>query len=258
MTRKIWKPEMSDRGLENHPLRHSSQTGNYKQIIEKMEINENIRGAFSEVDRNKFISGGGDYSRDAPAYIPEGQTTSQPSYIAFMLHVLDLKEGERLGEVGAGSGFLLALGHRITKCPVHGFETKPGLVRVSQNNLNGSYENKDYVKNNFKIQEVPRGYNFAKHKNKFDAVVVSAGLSLDKNDNLPDTLEELQEIARKNKKIRDISSMLKKGGRLAIPVGKKSGDAVVGKLCFLEKAKNGELKPAYIENKYLVQFVPLI
>lgn len=46
---------------------------------------------------------------DAPLQIGRGQTNSQPSTVAIMLRLLDVKEGQRVLDVGAGSGWTTAL-----------------------------------------------------------------------------------------------------------------------------------------------------
>src|SRR5271157_4515431 len=50
---------------------------------------------------------------DAPLPIDEGQTISQPYVVAFMVEALALKGGERVLEIGAGSGYAAAVLSKI-------------------------------------------------------------------------------------------------------------------------------------------------
>ena len=71
--------------------------------------------AFSKVPREEFVLPA-DRERayfDRALPIGRGQTISQPWTAAFMLQSLKLKAGERVLEVGSGSGYLLALISRI-------------------------------------------------------------------------------------------------------------------------------------------------
>lgn len=70
-----------------------------------------IAEAFRAVDRADFVplDFRGSAYVDEPIPIGEGMTTSQPSTIAFMLERLELKLGQKVLEIGAGSGYLTAL-----------------------------------------------------------------------------------------------------------------------------------------------------
>ncbi|BCX16225.1 MAG: protein-L-isoaspartate O-methyltransferase [Candidatus Parcubacteria bacterium] len=67
--------------------------------------------AFLTIDRKNFVLP--EYQKDAylnqPLPIGFGQTISQPLTVAFMLELLDLKEKEKVLEIGAGSGWQTAL-----------------------------------------------------------------------------------------------------------------------------------------------------
>lgn len=70
-----------------------------------------VEAAFGAIDRKDFVppeyrdEAYGDY----PLPIGRGQTISQPYTVAFMLDLLDPKPGERILDVGAGSGWQTAL-----------------------------------------------------------------------------------------------------------------------------------------------------
>ena len=76
-----------------------------------------VRDAFTRVPRQAFVEP--EYrqwsDRDAPLPIGEGQTISQPYVVALMTQALDLHPGEKVLEVGTGSGFQTAILCDITR-----------------------------------------------------------------------------------------------------------------------------------------------
>jgi protein-L-isoaspartate(D-aspartate) O-methyltransferase len=71
--------------------------------------------AMSEVPRHLFVPAGviDQAYEDHPLPIGEGQTISQPYIVAFMTECLALKGGEKVLEVGTGSGYQAAVLGRI-------------------------------------------------------------------------------------------------------------------------------------------------
>jgi len=67
--------------------------------------------AFREVPRHEFIPRNlrGEAYADHPLPIGLGQTISAPSMIAIMMETLDLERGQKVLEIGAGSGYNAAL-----------------------------------------------------------------------------------------------------------------------------------------------------
>lgn len=81
---------------------------------------ERVLAAMRRVPRHAFIPEamrrGGEYG-DHPLPIGFGQTISQPYIVAYMTEVLDVREGEKILEIGTGSGYqaavLAELGARV-------------------------------------------------------------------------------------------------------------------------------------------------
>ena len=65
---------------------------------------------------------------DSPLPIGEGQTISQPYIVAYMTEALELEGGERVLEVGTGSGYAAAVLARIAD-EVYTIERHPALAR---------------------------------------------------------------------------------------------------------------------------------
>lgn len=67
--------------------------------------------AFKKVERAKFVPAGEESHayENRPLALPEGQTISQPLTVAFLLELLEPKRGEKILDVGAGSGWQTAL-----------------------------------------------------------------------------------------------------------------------------------------------------
>ena len=70
-----------------------------------------IIGAFEKIDRADFVRD--EYKDEAYANYPlpigESQTISQPLTVAFMLELLEPRAGEKILDIGAGSGWQAAL-----------------------------------------------------------------------------------------------------------------------------------------------------
>lgn len=71
---------------------------------------------------------------DHPLVIGEQQTTSQPYIIAAMLQAAEIKPGDRVLEVGAGSGYQTALLAELAS-QVFGIERYPSLVESARHIL---------------------------------------------------------------------------------------------------------------------------
>ena len=83
----------------------------------KIITNKRLIGAFKAIPRGEFILGEslneayGNY----PLPILKGQTISQLTTVMIMINALDLKETDRILEVGAGSGYCAAIMSKIAE-----------------------------------------------------------------------------------------------------------------------------------------------
>jgi protein-L-isoaspartate(D-aspartate) O-methyltransferase len=98
-----------------------------------------VDAAFEAVPRAGFLPrlARGRASYDGPIGIGQGQTNSQPRTVADMLRLLDVQRGQRVLDVGAGSGWTTALlAHLVgPEGEVLGVEIVPELVRFGAKNL---------------------------------------------------------------------------------------------------------------------------
>jgi protein-L-isoaspartate(D-aspartate) O-methyltransferase len=110
--------------------------------------------AFKNVDRAHFVpkelkdEAYGDY----PLPIGHGATISQPTTVAFMLEKLNVQPGDKVLDIGSGSGWTTALLAYLAgpKGKVIGLEIVPELARLGQRNLIRCYS---LIRENKRIRE---------------------------------------------------------------------------------------------------------
>lgn len=116
-----------------------------KDLVKKLTasgvlVSPNIIKAFELVDRGMFVKSFHITSayEDTPLPIDSGQTISQPSVVAFMLELLNVNLGDKILDIGAGSGYTTALLTYLTgpKGIVWGVEIQRLLLQFGITNLN--------------------------------------------------------------------------------------------------------------------------
>jgi protein-L-isoaspartate(D-aspartate) O-methyltransferase len=161
------------------------------QIARRGVQDPRVLDAMGKVPREIFVEGGFEEFayEDQPLPISEGQTISQPYIVALMIEAAEIQPGDRVLEVGAGSGYAAAVMSRIA-ARVYAIERHPALAAHARHRFHGlAYDNIEVM-----AGDGTRGWPVAA---PFDAILVAAGG--------PDVPQALKE-------------QLKVGGRLIIPV----------------------------------------
>lgn len=182
--------------------------------------------AFSEINRAEFLPEEieNQSEADVPLPIGFGQTISQPLTVAFMLELLDVKKGQKVLDVGSGSGWTTALLSHIVgqEGKVIAIEKIKELVEFGKNNADKfSFVRKGVA--SFYESDGNQGFP---SEAPFDRILVSASAQ-----EIPQALKD----------------QLKIGGKIVIPV-KNS-------LWCLEKKSEKE----FVEKEFPgFSFVPLV
>ena len=127
---------------------------------------------------------------DSPLPIAGGQTISQPYIVAYMAEALALHGGEKVLEIGAGSGYAAAILSRIAS-EVYAIERIEELAETARRNLRAAGIGNVHIIHDDGSKGLP-------DHAPYDAILVSAGAP-----EIPESLKR----------------QLAVGGRLVIPVG---------------------------------------
>lgn len=194
-----------------------------KDQIEKRGIDDkSTLDAMRKVQRHLFVPENQKKNAydDGPLPIGYGQTISQPYIVAYMTALLEPKAGDKMLEIGTGSGYQAAVLAEIAS-NVYTIEIVPELGTQAKKRLAAlGYKNVEVITGD--------GYYGLPDKGPFDAIVVTAAA-----EHIPPPLIE----------------QLKDGGKMIIPVGSQF---MVQTLILVEK-KGKEIRTS---NLMAVRFVP--
>ncbi|OGD66639.1 hypothetical protein A3F08_03045 [Candidatus Berkelbacteria bacterium RIFCSPHIGHO2_12_FULL_36_9] len=124
-----------------------------QEMIEYLESNGvlkslRLKSALEYADRKKFVVSHYKDSAyfDFPIEITGGQTISQPSTVAFMLELLDVKNGNNVLDIGAGSGWVSVILSKLVgqNGKVYAFEINKRIGKIGQQNINQFARNNIY------------------------------------------------------------------------------------------------------------------
>jgi protein-L-isoaspartate(D-aspartate) O-methyltransferase len=135
---------------------------------------EEIIKAFLKIDRKNFVGERNKFEAygDYPLPIGEGQTISQPWTVAFMLELLEPKLGNKILDVGIGSGWTTALLAEIVgeSGKVYGIEIRKNILNFGKDNIS-KYNFIDKKRVILKLGDGSKGW---KEFSPFDRILVSA------------------------------------------------------------------------------------
>jgi protein-L-isoaspartate(D-aspartate) O-methyltransferase len=196
-----------------------------RQLRRRGITEKHILEAFLSVPREAFVSPHQALEAygDHPLPIEAGQTISQPYIVALMIQAAEIRPGDKVLEVGAGSGYAAAVISRIAR-KVIGIERQPELVAIARERLHRlGYDNVEIVEGDGTKGWPPEA--------PYDAILAAATGS-----HIPEAL--IEQLAR--------------GGRIVMPVGNPGW---VQKLVKVTKRHDGSLQQSDLGE---VRFVPLI
>ena len=183
-----------------------------------------VMQAMGTVKRHRFVPERylGQAYGNHPLPIGHGQTISQPYIVALMSNLLGVEPGDRVLEVGTGSGYQAAV---LAQMGMQVFSVE--IIRPLAEEARRRLASEGYDKVRIKIGD---GYFGWQEHAPFDAIIVTAAA-----DHIPPPLLE----------------QLKNGATMVIPVG---GQLSVQQLVLVTKDHSGALSPRQI---LPVRFVPL-
>ncbi len=193
-----------------------------EQLLPRGIAHAGVLAAMRAVPRHEFIPAGlrDEAYDDHPVPIGHGQTISQPYIVAFMTEQLAPQPGDRVLEIGTGSGYQAAILARLVKevftieivAPLAGRATAD-LARLGYKNIH---------------VRAGDGYLGWPEAAPFDAIIVTCA---------PDHVPE------------PLVAQLREGGRMIIPVGGRRSQELI----LLEK-RGGKLEQRAV---LPVRFVPM-
>ena len=206
-------------------FQHKGQRNQLVQNISHKGINdEKVLAAIGEVPRHFFFDTAfAEHAyEDKPFPIGSGQTISQPFTVAFQTQLLDVQPGEKVLEIGTGSGYQAAV-LAAMRARVYTIERQKELFRFSQQII-GQMK---YKRIQFFYGD---GYKGKPAYSPYDKILITCGAPF-----IP----------------QDLIDQLKPGGYLVAPVG----EGRVQEMKRLIKDKDGNITT---ENHGSFSFVPML
>jgi protein-L-isoaspartate(D-aspartate) O-methyltransferase len=196
------------------------------QLLEFYGIKaEEVMAAMSRVRRHRYIPEPyrqhADPYGDHPCPIGHGQTISQPYIVAYMTEKMQVKPGEKVLEIGTGSGYQAAVLAELG-AKVYSIEIVPELA---------AHAKKILAEEGYGDVQVLRGdgYNGWPEHAPYNMIIVTCA-----PENVPAKLVE----------------QLEEGGRMILPLGAPYRQRLV-----ILRKKQGKIKK---ENDLSVMFVPMV
>ncbi len=210
-----------DATVQNDTFKNLRERMVQRQIQARGVKDPQVIAAMQTVPRHLFVpkSLRSEAYEDRPLSIGWEQTISQPYIVAFMTEQLGVKSGDRVLEIGTGSGYQAAVLAQIADS-VFTIEIIPELAKKAQETLRElNYKNI--------IVRSGDGYHGWKKKAPFDAIIVTAA---------PPKIPPL------------LLEQLQNGGKMILPVGEYVQELVV-----VHKTERG----MEMQNVLPVRFVPM-
>lgn len=211
------RPRFSERRSERHRM--------VREGIKERGISDSkVLEAMRHVPRHLFVPQ--NYQQHAylnrPLPIGHDQTISQPFIVGYMTEMLELQTGEKVLEIGTGSGYQAAVLSELTPY-VYTIEIVEPLGKRARKRF------KKLGYNTIKTK-IGDGYKGWPERAPFDAVILTAA---------PEEIPE------------PLLQQLKPGGILVAPLGR------TGETQFLTKATKSKDGKVHIKRKIPVRFVPM-
>jgi protein-L-isoaspartate(D-aspartate) O-methyltransferase len=146
-------------------LRHSMVE---QQVRQRGITNPDVLAAMAQVPRHLFVPDSlrSEAYSDRPLALGQGRTVYQPYVVALMTSLLDLKRGDKVLEIGTGTGYHAAVLSRIAR-EVYSIEIVGPVANQASKRLQVlGYHNV--------VVRVGDGYRGWPEKKPFDAILLSA------------------------------------------------------------------------------------
>lgn len=222
----VVEPETTPLPVEDDPKFEQARQNLAQHAVRVHNLEDKaVIDALATVPRHRFVSPAllERAYNDTPLPIGYGQTISQPSLVAWMTEILELEPGDRVLEIGTGSGYQAAILGEMGYVAVYSIEIVPELYERSRNILD------ELGYTDVRVKQGDGYFGWPEYA-PYDAILVTAA-----PDHLPAPLAE----------------QLAEGGVMVIPIGPPGWHQTLWRFVKVE----GELTAF---NKGSVSFVPFL